>query len=516
MFGIGIRYLNGWSTASDVADRNEIEWPPHPGRVFMAMAAAYFQGERPQSERAALGWLEALDPPEIYAGGCEARKVVTHYVPVNDRAGPAKATLQSAPGITRTRQPRTFARAWLENDTVSVVWPNAQPQPDIAHALANLCARVSRIGHSSSLVQAWATTGKPPANTTPLIPDEARAHQRLRVPTAGTLEYLETRYNGEAIAEYSNLKVAELEASDNRTKSEARKTLRKKFHNQAPVSLRPELSRWIGYAPAESESSSDMPGTFYDPNLLIYRLTPKSGPYRALELATTLRLTALLRKALSEVASRHGHSLPESIIGHQADGSPSKSPHMALLPLAFVGREHADGKLMGLGLALPRNLPTDERRDLLATLHEIRELKLGPLGVWRMEAPTEDRPPHNLVSDTWAALSKGALEWGTVTPIALDRHPKAKDPATYREEVAEIIRRSCQRVTDEPPEHIIIGAVSPHLGTPAAHAFPRLQRKSGGDLRHTHATLIFKRPIVGPLFLGAGRYRGYGFCRPLR
>jgi CRISPR-associated protein Csb2 len=32
---------------------------------------------------------------------------------------------------------------------------------------------------------------------------------------------------------------------------------------------------------------------------------------------------------------------------------------------------------------------------------------------------------------------------------------------------------------------------------------------------HTHAVLIFDRPIGGPIFIGAGRYQGYGLCRPL-
>ena len=31
-----------------------------------------------------------------------------------------------------------------------------------------------------------------------------------------------------------------------------------------------------------------------------------------------------------------------------------------------------------------------------------------------------------------------------------------------------------------------------------------------------HAILIFSEPVVGPVLLGAGRYRGYGLCRPLR
>jgi CRISPR-associated protein Csb2 len=57
MLTLGIRYLNECVVASDAGNRRHVEWPPHPGRVFMALVAAHFQtGEDPQ-ERAALQWL---------------------------------------------------------------------------------------------------------------------------------------------------------------------------------------------------------------------------------------------------------------------------------------------------------------------------------------------------------------------------------------------------------------------------------------------------------------------------
>ena len=43
MIAIGIRYLCGWAMATHPADRNRAEWPPHPDRVFMALAAAHFR-----------------------------------------------------------------------------------------------------------------------------------------------------------------------------------------------------------------------------------------------------------------------------------------------------------------------------------------------------------------------------------------------------------------------------------------------------------------------------------------
>jgi CRISPR-associated protein Csb2 len=62
---------------------------------------------------------------------------------------------------------------------------------------------------------------------------------------------------------------------------------------------------------------------------------------------------------------------------------------------------------------------------------------------------------------------------------------------------------------------VIVTQVSAHLGVPPARSFPSLRRKDGGPRLHTHAILIFDQPICGPLMIGAGRYRGYGVCRPM-
>ncbi|MGQ9588956.1 MAG: type I-G CRISPR-associated protein Csb2, partial [Planctomycetota bacterium] len=58
MFAIGIRYLNGFSVACEPDSREQPEWPPHPARVFMALAAAHFETGEDPAEREALLWLE--------------------------------------------------------------------------------------------------------------------------------------------------------------------------------------------------------------------------------------------------------------------------------------------------------------------------------------------------------------------------------------------------------------------------------------------------------------------------
>ena len=198
MLAFGIRYLNGFSAATEFDNRERAEWPPHPGSVFMALAAAHFQAGAEPEERRALEWLETLDQaPDIKAAAAIQRGVVTHYVTVNDKAGPGTTLLQSAP-MTRDRQPRSFARAWLEHDTVVLVWRTAHPDESIQTALRSLCSKVTRIGHSSSLVQMWVVREEQVLEPD-WVPDEGRAVMRLRIAMPGTLEELERRYNGHAL-----------------------------------------------------------------------------------------------------------------------------------------------------------------------------------------------------------------------------------------------------------------------------------------------------------------------------
>ena len=86
MIAIGIRHLNGWSMAADSADRNRPEWPPHPDRIFMALAAAHFETGGDVSEQAALHWLERQAAPNMWASEATHRYTTTAYVPVNDSA----------------------------------------------------------------------------------------------------------------------------------------------------------------------------------------------------------------------------------------------------------------------------------------------------------------------------------------------------------------------------------------------------------------------------------------------
>jgi CRISPR-associated protein Csb2 len=515
MLTLGIRYLQGIAVGSH-GEHGRVEWPPHPARVFMAMVAAHYQTGADAAERAALLWLEKQTPPDIHAPEALPCSVVTQFVPVNDKAGPAKSQVHSLP-ITRHRIDRTFARASLAGDTVVLRWEKAEPQKGILDALAALCAKVTRIGHSSSLVQMWVADVVPDGLQHWRV-DEARSMHLLRVPREGTLEELDRSFNGEAVASYVEKLLAAENAATPKARSAAKKELKATFPHGEPRQDRPRISSYAGYALAGQEAVEPRAkGGVFSPHLTVFTLERLDGPYRSLDLACTLALTDRWREALASHANDLGPEAQSLLTGHAADKSPLKSAHVAFLALGFVGHPHATGHLPGIALALPNEtvMPPDVRRAVLRVASRIGELKLGRLGVWRVEASLMARPLETLRPATWTANPAGATHWSTVTPIAYDHHPKAKGKAEYLAEVAEMVRASCERIGLPQPREVIVTPVSAHLGTPPAHAYPRLRRKDGSERRHTHAILIFDEPVIGPVLLGAGRYRGYGLCRPM-
>lgn len=524
MFALGIRYLNGFAAAGEPHNRERAEWPPHPGRVFMALAAAHFQTGADPAEREALRWIESLPtPPVVRVPEASQRLAVQHFVPVNDDAIWKKKKkdesppppLQAVPSLIRRKQERRFARAWLEDDVAYFAWPDADAHDPIRRTLATLCGRVTRIGHSTSLVHMWLAEADevPEPNW---VPTDEGATIHLRVAGPGTLAELERRYNYPSIERFTTLQVAAADNWDNETRKAARQRLKEEFDDEPPPRLRPEISSWQGYArPLSSDEVPATPGTLFNPSILVCTLEGKSGPYRQLDLACTLIVTQRWREALVSQSNELPDRVRHIVSGHNADREPLSEPHLAFFPLGFVGHSHADGHLVGMALALPKGLGAEERRGVLRAVGRVRELKLGRLGVWAIQHDTSAQASWNLQPEIWTAHSEGATHWSTVTPIVFDRHPKSKTQAECLGEVAGMIEGACGSIGLPNPREVIVTPVSAHLGVPPAHAFPRLQRKDGSERRHTHAILVFDCPVRGPVLLGAGRYRGYGLCRPM-
>ena len=457
MIAFRIQYLAGVVRAADFEagnDKSAPEWPPHPSRLFSALVSAWAAAGQPVIGRAALQWLESQAPPALHASGAQWRDPVVSYVPAND---------DLAPPAVRRRNARRFPVAVPETEVVYMVWADATPLADIRRSLEHLASLIPSLGHPSSLVDVRLCDEAPP----PTLAPAETGSTRLRVPGPGRLETLEALYRG---------------------------------------GRRPDAGRWQDYGPVRSAIPESATGNFGD--IFTFRLGRGIAP---IPLVGTLQLCAAMRGA---VLARSDQPPPEVISGH-APGStvehplPSQRPHIAFVPLADVGHRHARGHVMGVAAVLPRELTQGERLQCLRALGGVEELSLGRLGRFPVERQSVDVERLALMAETWTGPSTG---WASVTPVVLGRFPK--EP--FGAEAEQMIAEACVHAGYPSPERVELGRVSWVPGAPASHDYPARPEGPGRPRRfHLHVRVSFPERVAGPVIVGAGRYYGYGFCRPI-
>jgi CRISPR-associated protein Csb2 len=256
-------------------------------------------------------------------------------------------------------------------------------------------------------------------------------------------------------------------------------------------------------------------GSRFSPHFLPFTLERIDSSYRHLHLLNVLDVCERMREVLRKECSDLDSNLAEAV-GGCAKGPRRIEPQVAFVPLASVGHPQADGRLLGMGLAVRENIMQHESRYISAALDRIRKdgFRIGKFGKWRIQPNAAGRPAENLRPDTWTSHPQGATEWATVTPISFDRHVETEGNAAHGRELESIIRLACRHAAVPEPCEVIVTPVSTHFGAPPANAFPRF-REEGSERRHSHAVLIFAEPVRGPILLGAARHCGYGLCRPM-
>jgi CRISPR-associated protein Csb2 len=482
MFAIGVELLMRRAIIARWDNREEPEWPPHPDRVFMALVAAWGEAGEDPAQREALEWLETLEAPSLAVPlEVSERTKFTSYVPVNDDGSPMGkkgpfGPMGSLP-IGRNRQPRQFPADVPESPTLFLIW-NVDVPANLRPALEKVFQLVTYLGHSASPVRVWIE--EQPREPT-LIPDDTRATHFLRVFGGGRLSYLKTRYD---------------------------------------LGLRPQPSRWQGYArPNKSAGMEPQDGPF-DPGIFVLR--QMSGERRFGLEACGMAADAIRK----ELLRRYGPDAPEWISGHDAAGLPSKQPRPAYLPLGFVDREHADGHLLGVALVVPRDFEHTERLfDLLGThngrnRHEI-EAGVPYLSVQVVNPHSEDREEGDLElefderpegrreftlkSFTWTHPNQ---IWKTVTPLMLPQFPRR------RLSIEDVVAKACVDSGYPAPGSVRVGKAPFMRGVPHSKSFHVRPREGCPPRPLTHAVIEFPVPVRGPVLIGAGRYFGYGACRP--
>ena len=482
MLTLEVEFLLGRCYATDPTRRDEAEWPPHPARLFSALVNAAFDsppmGEADEAEIKALQWLEERDPPSIEASPATRRDVKMHFVPVNDMGLPSRlpssvinepkkaAEYLNILPDSRTRKERFFPSVTPENPVLRYGWVDAKPDAQMLVLLSNLASRVAYLGHSSSLVRVSVSESGCLPSWVPM----PRGKLVLRVPGKGQLE-----------------------------------ALRHAWSVHRGVRTRTLPSRHVAYASPESAPPEIRSGYFGD-GWLILR-TAHGTSNRPLSVKSASVLTKAFREA---ILSALGSSASPVISGHEADGSPTQSPHIGFLALPDVGHMHAHAGILGLALVPSVNLSTDDTARLQRAIRSITRLywKDGEVNV---ELLSDRHDRVTLRPTTWCRPSKA---WATVTPFVFDRFPKT---GRWNSEAEDLVRQACVYAGLPKPHRVALVGVSPVLGVPPVNDFPLWVRKSGSSARlQSHVVMEFAESVAGPVMIGAGRFFGYGLCRPVR
>jgi len=547
MLAVSIELLTGRYAATRFDNRRATEWPPHPARLFSAMVAAWADADDPDPiERDALLWLEALGAPDIVASDAHDRARVVFYVPNNEadsavvrdlsssygklreleqlerdaeaegdrkaadkhrkalvklrakietdseRGGKAKDTESDsavAAGVQllpdeRGRQARHFPTCIPIDPVVHFVWPQAPIGAPEADVVDTILSRVARLGHSSSMVACAVRAETPPPTFTPSPDGEIN----MRVPAPGLLEELEIAF-------------AAHQGIEPRVLPNVIQPYRSTEFD------RPELRRtnlggqWISLA---------------------------VGGGSVLPITAAMGMAVAVRGAILRYADE---PIPPVLSGHkggQGPTAPSDAPHLAVLPLPFVGHRHADGGIRGVALVLPSGTTPQEIGALSGAVDRwLRSgdgdegiLNLGRAGRRTVSILAPADAPSTARASTWGRPS---FEWVSVTPVALDRYPKGlwhPDPSLHNaaeQVILATIRRSCTHVGLPEPERIRISRQSPLRGVPPVAQFP-MYRSPGRKVTRAsvHVQLTFAERVRGPVSIGAGRYFGQGLMLPVR
>lgn len=545
-FGIEVNFLTGRFVATCHNNRQQAEWPPHLARLFSALVAAWADSDEPdRDERNALEWLESQDPPGISASGAVSRKAVRHFVPVNDTSvvhqtgyerrvkkvtelasqlqadrttageeksknakrietkltrerdvsklvdSVGKTSSESAVAMLpdqREKQARFYPSVTPDEARVTFVWDSAVSE-EVAATIDKLLLRITRLGHSSSLVSCRLIDNVPSK-----IFEVSENGDGLRVIRRGQLAELERQYRT-----HESYKPRSLPFFDARYRPVTRVV------NQPEGECKPNTAgQWI-----------------------LFEFTPDS---RSFPTTRTVELASAIRAALFYYAE---DPIPEELSGHLANGTPSVSPHIAYLPLPFVGFQRADGRLLGIAISVPDAISDEARRSLFRAIgnwetaanqteQNALNINLGVQGVVRLIRQSGPATLASLRPEVW---NKSSCRWASATPIALPRHPGRLSRGTTEARTKawttaeKFVVLSCRHVGLPEPQSVNI-SLDPYLsGAHPAYRYPAFTQKGkdGRPVRRQllHTTLTFEHPVAGPLILGAGRYFGLGLMRPL-
>jgi len=496
--------------------KEELDWPPAPGRLHQALMAAALigvvQGREEELAKNALGalrWLEEQPPPEIVASAIfEAPGSATRFRLAIPQNNPAKSdftrtSMLLAPtllrrAVGRSSQPLMVDYIWkLRN--------SANEEACVQHraVLEDLAAQIRYLGRAE---------------------DRIEAHMSLEE-LAAVREGCEMWHptNGWADVEL-------LVARPHTTRDLIR-------HHGRPVPARTHRSPASRFLRAQAYAR-DVVEALRPIHVAIFQLMSDSGdpdePPFSCDAERAGAWRSRIRQMAVDLALDSGRwdcpDLAQELISGHPPGQSNRTeqPHLAFVPLPSINSQgKADGRVRRVALVgyAPMDVQSEaaEVYRVLAASLDGEEIELDGL---RGRLRLFDRRSEG--DAVWSQFVRPGRRWYSVTPVALAGGFKV--PRYSRDGGRELTRneRHVRRLAELTA---LLRSSLRHIGLPgtlidgstitltASPLLPNTERAeryrpAGESAVFTHARLEFSEDVRGPLIVGDRRYQGYGLLFP--
>jgi CRISPR-associated protein Csb2 len=427
---------------------SDSEWPPAPARLFCALVAPH----ETEGERNALRWLENQGAPNVECSTArESHR--TNYVPTNQSVA---GSHHNGFDARTAKGPRTWYRHRSDEPVVRFTWPTAVPDDETIHAIEGLCRKVPYLGRSTSPAIVSVLRAEEAIHGLQTFTPDETGRTRFTVPSPGYLDALVNAYETERSAW------------------------------EVP-------RRFVAYRTGAAVAPA-VGGPWEVPIVLPF------AHRRSLAAAHLVLATTTLRRALINALDGG----PTVLHGH-ADGSAAPRHQISFLGVPVVGNPHADGHLVGMAIALPRDVTSEDRRAILRGLRQVRSLHLGKVGSFELERTPDTRQALN--PDRWSRKSR---MWVSATPMCTDRHLHR----TNGTEFATAVRDACRHIDLPEPVSVDASEFPLLLGAQNLSPHQRVRRMSEKAKSALHCRITFAEEVGGPLVLGNMRSFGLGLMLP--
>lgn len=461
-----------------------LEWPPSPLRLFQALIAGSHRGVyglvNLEARDRALKWLESLKPPTIETGQViEAGTECTNYLPNNDDL------------LEHIRTPKPMlAKVFTDSEPVTYRWQFSDNVDARANARA-ICAIASLVTHLGQHQDTVYVRGK--------VTDGDLAAPLVR---QGHLLYTPTKRIG---GKWDSPDKGSLKACQNR--------YHRVLDGDSPFD-HSIPSHGIHYQTFDV-ISFDMP-------IALFELWQSDDKRLKLEPRDLRQASAMVRHAILEhfkqpaFLNYYGKDLICRLVaGHEPQVGPSNKlksydgDHFAYVPIPSLDRSfNADGYVRRV-LVIGYGCTDGKARELFADVQRfaLGVLKDGGKPIGRFHLVEDPR------SDSVLSLFLGSQEspsniWRTVTPIILPGHRRrGRSEAT-------LIIAALNRLGIQSEDIASLATFRGPIVPKTSHALDYRVKGYLADTQRFHAEIVFKKPMVGPLVVGRGRYTGFGLMMP--